>query len=125
MNLSNKTKKAQTGIILNGKQKSRTFDPILIDSIDEALESLGESVKESVYFLLEHRFSIVKQDIPDRIGDFSTAIEQVFGSCARQFKVLIAEILRKRVSHKYPANLPDMLVAGLLQETQTPEKIHF
>jgi len=47
------------------------FDQLLAEAIDEALLSLGESVRTSIYFHLWDQFEIRKQEIPRRLGSSS------------------------------------------------------
>jgi hypothetical protein len=88
---------------LNTKNESRKFEEILQESIDEAFFSLGEAVKKSLYYHLEKSFLIPRQDIPLRIGDFSCALERIFGSGAKQLELLIMEklYLKTRCSYKW------------------------
>jgi hypothetical protein len=44
----------------------RTFDNLLLEAIDEGLSSLGESVRQSVYFHLQKSFHISREEIPER-----------------------------------------------------------
>ena len=49
----------------------KKFETVLLEAVDEAFSSLGERVKTAIYFHLEHKFIIPKQNIPYRIDDFS------------------------------------------------------
>jgi len=55
------------------------FDKLLLEAVDEALASLGDSVKQAVYFHLEKSFGIKKKEIPNRIRTFAQAVENIFG----------------------------------------------
>ena len=77
--------------------KGKSFDEILLDAIDEALLSLGESVKTSIYFHLEDLFKITKEDVPNRLSDFSSALEQIFGLGARSLAILFMKNLHAKV----------------------------
>jgi hypothetical protein len=79
------------------QEQPENFDQILITAIDEALSSLGESAKTSIYFHLEDLFKIKKQEIPSRMCDFSNALEQVFGLGARYLEVLCMKNLHARI----------------------------
>ena len=89
------------------------FSQILIESIDEAFLTLGENAKSSMYFYLETKFAISKQDIPKRIDDFSDALEQIFGMAALQIEILIMKFLNKRVDCTYKWVGPKWLVPDL------------
>jgi len=69
-----------------------TFEKNLLDAIDEGLYFLGESAKQAIYFHLEKKYGISKQDFPNRIECFTEAIEDIFGCGA---KVLEINIMKK------------------------------
>lgn len=92
------------------------FATILLDSIDEALSALGQNVKLSIYFHLETKFSVPKQDIPDRIEDFSNALEQIFGQASRQLEILIMKHLHQKINLNYRWAGPNWLVPNLTFE---------
>lgn len=73
--------------------KTKQFDELLLTSIDNAFISLGESVKKSIYFHLEERFSLKRSQIPNQLNKFQEAIEQIFGSGARFLEILIMKNL--------------------------------
>ena len=52
----------------------------------------------SVYFHLESKFGVKKQDIPNRVEDFSNALEKIFGFGARNLEVLFIKRLHSKVS---------------------------
>jgi hypothetical protein len=79
------------------QRQHKNFDQILLVAIDEALSSLGENVKASIYFQLGNLFKIKKQEIPSRIGDFSDALEQFFGLGARHLEILFIKNLHAKI----------------------------
>ena len=97
-----------------GKRNSeKKFSQILVESIDEAFLTLGENSKSLLYFYLETKFAISKQDIPKRIDDFSDALEQIFGVAALQIEILIMKCLNQRVNCTYKWVGPKWLVPDL------------
>ena len=72
-------------------QRSYDFNEILLEAIDSALSLLGDSSKQVVYFHLEENFNVKKQDIPEKIEEFTVAIERFFGHGA---KILEIEIIK-------------------------------
>ena len=66
-----------------------------------------------MYFYLDTKFAISKQDIPKRIDDFSDALEQIFGQGARQIEILIMKYLNQRVDCTYKWVGPKWLVPDL------------
>lgn len=75
----------------------RDFETLLLQAIDEALSSLGESSKQAIYFHLEKGFRIEKQEIPSKIGAFTCAIERIFGEGASFLEILIMKKLYEKV----------------------------
>lgn len=90
-----------------------TFNKILLEAIDSALSSLGESVKESVYYNMEKIFSIKRYDIPFRIDDFSKALERIFGPGARPLEIMFMKHLHDRVGIVCKWDLPKWVVPDL------------
>ena len=78
--------------------KAEPFDRILLESIDEALCSLGESVKISIYFHLWDKFEIRKKEIPSRLCEVSNAMESIFGLGARQLEILFMKSLHSKIA---------------------------
>jgi hypothetical protein len=73
--------------------KAKEFNELLLSAIDSALISLGESVKQSIYFHLDEKFCLKRNQIPNKLNKFQEAIEQVFGSGARFLEILIMKNL--------------------------------
>jgi hypothetical protein len=78
-------------------KKRKSFDRLLIEAIDEALASLGESSKQSIYFHLENKFKIAKRDIPNRLKDFTKGLEKIFGLGAQFIEILVMKKLYEKV----------------------------
>jgi hypothetical protein len=94
----------------NGRKK---FEVVLLEAMDDAFSSLGENVKASIYFHLEHKFVISKQDIPYRIYDFSAALERIFGTAAKHLEILIMKKLNEKITCSYEWEGPRWLVPDL------------
>jgi hypothetical protein len=82
---------------LKKHDRAKSFDQILLEAIDEALLSLGKSVKASIYFHLEDLFKINRSEIPNRLADFSCALEQLFGLGARSLEILFMKNLHAKI----------------------------
>jgi hypothetical protein len=76
---------------------NESFEQILLEAIDEALSALGESVQVSIYFYLEEKFKIRKHEIPQRIGEFSDALERIFGLGTRHLEILFMKSLHSKI----------------------------
>ena len=77
-----------------------SFETALLEAIDKGLESLGESVKQAIYFHLEKGFNIPKQEIPNNIETFAAAVEKIFGMGANFLETLILQELREKTGLK-------------------------
>ena len=77
--------------------KTRDFDKLLLNAIDEALNSLGESVKQSIYFHIENKFCVARNDIPESLQDFQGGLEKIFGTGAQFIEILIMKNLHSRI----------------------------
>lgn len=70
---------------------------MLLEAIDDALSCLGESQKTAIYYHLEKTFNIKRLEIPDRVDDFSSALERLFGLGAKHFEILFMKSLYVKV----------------------------
>ena len=71
----------------------KPFDTLLLEAVDEALSSLGESAKLSIYFHLENKFRVAKDEIPNRLTAFTSGLEKIFGLGAHFIEILIMKNL--------------------------------
>jgi len=77
------------------------FDRILLDAVDGAFSILGENVKISIYFNLRQKFNITKNEIPSKLGEFSDALEKIFGIGARHIELLVMQKLHEKLGRLY------------------------
>jgi hypothetical protein len=75
----------------------RKFDECLIEAIDEALSSLGEPVKNTVYFQLENSFNMPKNGIPKQIEEFTDIIHRIFGLGASRLEIKFMKNLHLKI----------------------------
>jgi hypothetical protein len=95
------------------RKREKKFNDILLESIDKAFLNLGENSKSAIYFHLENKFAISRQDIPDRVHDFSDTLEQIFGLAARQLEILIMKCLNEKIECTYDWVGPKWLIPDL------------
>ena len=77
--------------------KRSEFEKLLVSAIDEALTSLGESVKHSIYFHIENKFNVGRNEIPENLEDFQGGLEKIFGTGARFIEILIMKNLHAKI----------------------------
>jgi len=75
----------------------RAFQKLFLEVVDDAFSSLGDSAKQSIYFHLEKKFNIARNDIPCRLADFENGLEKIFGAGTRFLEILIMKKLHERV----------------------------
>jgi len=75
----------------------KKFNEYLIESIDDALTSLGEPVKNTVYFQLENNFNITKNKIPDQIDEFTGIMHKIFGLGASRLEIKFMKNLHSKI----------------------------
>ena len=77
--------------------KTREFDKLLVSAIDETLNSLGESVKQSIYFHIENNSKVTRDKIPENIVEFQGELEKIFGAGAQYIEILIMKNLHAKI----------------------------
>lgn len=76
------------------------FQKLFLEAVDGAFSSLGESAKQAIYFHLENKFKISRDQIPCRLEDFETGLENIFGIGTRFLEILIMKKLYETVEPK-------------------------
>ena len=87
---------------------AQQFRELLIESIDEALCSLGEPVKNTIYQHLNEDFKITKHNIPERMEEFSDLLHKVFGLGASRLEVRFIKNLNAKLNAADPKKESDM-----------------
>ena len=75
----------------------KKFNECLIQAVDGALTSLGEPVKNTIYFQLESNFNIKKNEIPDQIEKFTDIIHKIFGLGASRLEIKFMKNLHSKI----------------------------
>lgn len=73
------------------------FEKLFLEAVDEALASLGDSAKQAIYFHLENKFEIERNEIPERVEDFAEGLQKIFGVGAQFLEILIMKQLHERI----------------------------
>jgi len=91
----------------------KNFDQLLLEAIDQGLSGLGGAGKASIYIHLEGLFNIRKQEIPNKLDDFSNALHRIFGLGAQNLEILIMKNLHDQVGCLYKVDNPSWLAPDL------------
>ena len=75
------------------RTETNDFNELLFRVIDESLSSLGESVKQAIYFHIENDSSINRKQIPENLHAFQKGLEKIFGIGAQFIEVQIMKNL--------------------------------
>jgi hypothetical protein len=75
------------------------FNNALLKAIDESFSWIGETEKRTIYFYLAAKYNINKNDIPNRIEDFTKAIEDIFGMGAKILEIKIMKNLFTKIGY--------------------------
>ena len=73
------------------------FDKLLLSAVDEALKSLGESVKQSIYFHIEEKFKLARNEIPQNLEELQMGLERIFGEGSRFVEIQIMKNLHRKI----------------------------
>jgi hypothetical protein len=102
------------------------FDSLLLKAIDESLSSLGENSKTATYSYLKKKYRIDKNEIPQRIGPFSQALEDLFKTGARQLEILCMKKLYSQVKKTHSGLVCEWVTSEVtFQEYVHLAKQHF
>ncbi len=106
-------------VLCESKHPENPLDKKILEVIDESLTSFGESVKQVVYFQLQTNRHVEKQDIPSRIEEFASTVEEIFGVGARLIEMKIMETLYARTEgFVYTPGRKDLMFRDYMQSAR-------
>jgi hypothetical protein len=76
------------------------FQKLFLEAVDAAFSSLGDSAKQSIYFYLESRFKVPRDQILFRLEDFETGLEKIFGAGTEFLEISIMKRLYETMGSK-------------------------
>jgi hypothetical protein len=96
------------------------FDRLLVQSLDESFATiLGEIPKQTFYDGLEKKYAIARNRIPDKLNEFTAALETVFGAaCSKVLMKMIAKQLYSKLGLTF-IERPDWLLLDYLTEAKS------
>jgi hypothetical protein len=99
-----------------------SFEELLLRSIDEAMQNLGESSRALLYTYLAAALSLKKDQIPKRFEDFAEAIKHIFKLGSKVIEALIFKSLCERVNVEY-ASIKNMDLEAAIEEIKKKSAI--
>lgn len=72
-----------------------------MEAVDESLKSLGESVRQMIFYHLENTYSVKRQDIPKKPEAFAEGLEKIFGVGALVLEKIIVKKLYSKLGLEY------------------------
>ncbi len=88
-------------VSISESQRGCDFKELLLEAVDASLSSLGDFSKQAIYFYLEKNFTLRKQDIPNKIEEFTSAIEEMFELGAKILEIEIMKHLYVKVGSDF------------------------
>jgi hypothetical protein len=81
--------------------RSQQFSEVLLDCVDEGLSVLGNEPKQAVYQYLATIHSLDREQIPDKVNEFSAGLRKALGSASRVIERLILKKLFQRIGSTF------------------------
>jgi len=81
--------------------KKLDFDKTLLEAVDHALLAFGESPRKAIYYHLDKRFKLQREDIPEDTEKFSQALSTIFGPGADVITKLIVKNLYSKLNMNF------------------------
>jgi hypothetical protein len=78
----------------------KVFQKLFLESIDDAFSSLGDSARQAIYFHLQKKFKISREDIPNNLDNFENGLEKIFGAGTKYLEILIMKKLYENIEPK-------------------------
>jgi hypothetical protein len=96
------------------------FDRLLVESLDESFAAiLGEIPKKTVYDVLQKNHAIARNHIPERLNEFTAALETVFGAASsRVLERIIVKGLYSKLGLTY-VERPDWRLFDYVTEAKS------
>jgi len=79
----------------------RHFDLLLLDAINEGLDTFGISTRQAIYHLIKERSNIQYAEIPEKLQAFHEALTELFGSGAEVIEKTILAKLREKMGIQF------------------------
>jgi len=89
------------------------FEEVLLKCIDRGLLILGESPRKAIYYHLEKRERVKREEIPEKLDEFVEGLRAIFGSGSFLIEKSIVQELFKELEIPPPREESNDLVESL------------
>jgi len=83
------------------ESRREQFERAFLEAVDKGLIVLSESVRHTIFFYLEKNYGLKREEISEKLEEFSSRLEGLFGSAALVVEKLIIKDLHQRLGLKY------------------------
>jgi hypothetical protein len=97
--------------------RTQSFDQAFLDCIDEALSILGNEPKQAVYQYLSTIHSLDREQIPDRVDEFSADLRKALGGASKVIERLILKKLFQKIGSTF-REVPDLEFTDYVMEAK-------
>jgi hypothetical protein len=81
--------------------KTQSFNELLLDCIDEGLSILGTEPKLAVYQYLSSIHALDREQIPEKVDEFSAGMRKALGSASKVIERLILKKLFQKLGSNF------------------------
>jgi len=97
--------------------RTQSFSQILLDSVDEGLSVLGNEPRQAIYQYLATIHSLDREQVPDKVDEFSSGLKKALGSASRVIERLILKKLFQRIGSTF-REVPDLEFADYVRDAK-------
>jgi hypothetical protein len=83
------------------------FDEILLEALDITLSAYGEKTRSAFYDHFKKAYGISKDEIPERIEEFSRGLEDLFGLSSKNLEIMVMMQLHLKIGVVWECTEPD------------------
>lgn len=92
------------------------IETLIVENVDSALEELGDSVKKVIYYHLEEKFALGREEIPKNPESFSQGLHSIFGEGAKVIETMIV----RKIQEEFELCLDSQ--SGIVKAIETAKK---
>jgi hypothetical protein len=81
--------------------KTQSFNELLLDCIDEGLSILGNEPKQAIYQYLSSIHALDREQIPEKVDEFSAGMRKALGSASKVIERLILKKLFQKLGSNF------------------------